>query len=86
MASWDSMLNGALNGLTGVVKAAIIFFVFAGILFDTPVDALGGIMGFVDTFLNGGLTGLLVLVVFLWGALKKLEGENTNEKCDKTNQ
>ncbi len=66
MASWDSMLNGALNGLTGVVKAAIIFFVFAGILFpDTPVDALGGIMGFVDTFLNGGLTGLLVLVVFL---------------------
>jgi len=22
-------------------------------------------MGFVDTFLNGGLTGLLVLVVFL---------------------
>lgn len=49
MASWDSMLNGALNGLTGVVKAAIIFFVFAGILFDTPVDALGGIMGFVDT-------------------------------------
>ena len=63
--SWDSMLNGALNGLTGVVKAAIIFFVFAGILFDTPVDALGGIMGFVDTFLNGGLTGLLVLVVFL---------------------
>ena len=65
MASWDSMLKGALNGLTGVVKAAIIFFVFAGILFDTPVDALGGIMGFVDTFLNGGLTGLLVLVVFL---------------------
>ena len=66
MASWDSMLNGALNGLTGVVKAAIIFFVFAGILFpDTPVDALDGIMGFVDTFLNGGLTGLLVLVVFL---------------------
>lgn len=66
MASWDSMLSNALDGLTSVVKAAIIFFVFAGILFDnTPVDALGGIMGFVDTFLNGGLTGLLVLVVFL---------------------
>ena len=65
MASWVSMLSNALDGLTSVVKAAIIFFVFAGILFDTPVDALGGIMGFVDTFLNGGLTGLLVLVVFL---------------------
>ena len=65
MASRDSMFSNALDGLTSVVKAAIIFFVFAGILFDTPVDALGGIMGFVDTFLNGGLTGLLVLVVFL---------------------
>ena len=65
MASWDSMLSNALDGLTSVVKAAIIFFVFAGILFDTPVDALGGIMGFVYTFLNGALTGLLVLVVFL---------------------
>ena len=63
MASWDSMLSNALDGLTSVVKAAIIFFVFAGILFDTPVDALGGIMGFVDTFLTGGLTGLRVLVV-----------------------
>ena len=29
MASWDSMIGGALSGLTGVVKAAIIFFVFA---------------------------------------------------------
>tara|TARA_Y100001968_G_scaffold176773_1_gene161954 strand:+ start:686 stop:892 length:207 start_codon:yes stop_codon:yes gene_type:complete len=65
MASWDSMLNGALNGLTGVVKAAIIFFIFAGILFPVPFDALGGLMGFVDTFLDNGLTGLLVLVVFL---------------------
>ena len=65
MASWDSMLSNALDGLTSVVKAAIIFFVFAGILFDTPVDALGGIMGFVETLLNGGLTGLLVLLVFL---------------------
>jgi len=65
MASWDSMISGALNGLTSVIKVAIVFFVFASILFDTPVDALGGLMNFVDTFLNGGLTGLLVLVVFL---------------------
>ena len=63
--NFKGTLNGALNGLTGVVKAASIFFVFAGILFATPDDALAGIMGFVDTFLNGGLTGLLVLVVFL---------------------
>ncbi len=66
MASWDSMLNGALNGLTGVLKAAIIFFVFAGILFtDSPVNALGGITDFVNVFLDGGLAGLLTLVVLL---------------------
>ncbi len=66
MASWDSMLNGALNGLTGVLKAAIIFFVFAGILFDgLTIDALGGITNFVNVFLEGDLAGLLTLVVLL---------------------
>jgi hypothetical protein len=66
MASWDSMLNGALNGLTGVLKAAIIFFVFAGILFtDSPINALAGITEFVNVFLEGGLAGLLTLVVLL---------------------
>ena len=66
MASWDSMLNNALNGLTGVLKAAIIFFVFAGILFDgLTIDALGGITNFVNVFLEGDLAGLLTLVVLL---------------------
>ena len=65
MASWDSMISGALQGLTGVVKAAIIFFVFAGILYDGTPDVLKGIGDLVETFTNGGLTGLLVLVVFL---------------------
>ncbi|MEC7918692.1 MAG: hypothetical protein VX852_01215 [Candidatus Neomarinimicrobiota bacterium] len=65
MASWDSMVTSALSGLTGVVKAAVIFFVFANILWPTGMDPLGGIMNLVDTFLNGGVTGLLVLVVFL---------------------
>ena len=66
MASWDSMITGALGGLTSVVKAAIIFFIFANILYSgTPFEPLNGLMEFVDTFLNSGVTGLLVLVVFL---------------------
>ena len=65
MASWDSMITSTLSGLTGVVKAAVIFIVFANILYPTGMDPLGGIMNLVDTFLNGGVTGLLVLVVFL---------------------
>ena len=65
MASWDSMIGGALSGLTGVVKAAIIFFVFANVLFNTGMDPLRGIPSLVDAFTNNGLTGLLVLVVFL---------------------
>ena len=65
MASWDSVITSTLSGLTGVVKAAVIFFVFANILYPTVMDPLGGIMNLVDTFLNGGVTGLLVLVVFL---------------------
>ena len=65
MASWDSMIGGALSGLTGVVKAAIIFFVFANVLFNTGMDPLRGIASLVDAFTNNGLTGLLVLVVFL---------------------
>ena len=65
MASWDSMISGALSGLTGVVKAAIIFFVFANVLFSTGFDPLGGIADLVSAFTDNGFTGLLVLVVFL---------------------
>ena len=65
MDSVFKLITGTLSGLTGVVKTAIIFFVFANILYSTGMDPLGGIMNFVDTFLNGGVTGLLVLVVFL---------------------
>ena len=65
MASWDSLITSTLSGLTGVVKAAIIFFIFANILYATNFNPLDGLMTFVNTFLDGGVTGLLVLVVFL---------------------
>ena len=49
MASWDSMITSTLSGLTGVVKAAVIFFVFANIKnmiapFTTPVNPLNALV------------------------------------------
>ena len=70
MASWDSLVTSTLSGLTGVVKAAVIFFVFANILYPTGMDPLGGIMNLVDTFLNGGVAGL-VAVMIVAGWMKK---------------
>jgi len=46
-------------------KGCNYIFVFANVLFNTGMDPLGGIASLVDAFTNNGLTGLLVLVVFL---------------------
>jgi len=58
-------VNGWVTGIVTVFKSVIVFFVFAGILFDVaPVDAIGGIVTLVEKFTTGGLAGLLALVVF----------------------
>ena len=65
MADLSSTVNSVVGGIVSLIKGLIVFFVFANILYPTGMDPLGGIMNLVDTFLNGGVTGLLVLVVFL---------------------
>ena len=60
-----SNVNGWLGGFVGLLKTVIVFFVFAGILWDVaPINAIGGIMNLIGSFLNGGLAGLLALCVF----------------------
>ena len=60
-----SNVNGWVTGLVTIFKSVIVFFVFAGILYDvSPVDAIGGIIDLVGRFTTGGLAGLLALVVF----------------------
>ena len=65
MADVASTVNSVVGGIVSLIKGLVVFFVFANILYPTGMDPLGGIMNLVDTFLNGGVTGLLVLVVFL---------------------
>jgi len=65
MKSALSNVNGWLGGIVGLLKTVIVFFVFAGILWPTGVNAIGGIMNLIGTFIGGGLAGLLALVVFV---------------------
>ena len=65
-------INDFLGMTTGLLINLIVAGTIIGILYDDIFgviagigNAVSGIMGFVDTFLNGGLSGLLVLVVFL---------------------
>jgi len=56
----------AVGGLVSVLKALIVFFVFANIIYPmTGFDPVGGIIDLVRTFMTGGLAGLLTLLVFL---------------------
>ena len=59
-------VNGWLNGVVGLLKTVIVFFVFAGIIWRGPEipPVIGGIMTLVNQFLMGGLAGLFALLVF----------------------
>ena len=60
-----SNVNGWLGGFVGLLKTVIVFFVFAAIVWPTNIpDVIGGIVGLVNTFVSGGLAGLLALSVF----------------------
>ena len=70
MKNVASSITGVAGAVVGVVKGLIVAFVFATILFG-PIDALNngvnpiyGILGLVEMFFEGGLAGLLALMVF----------------------
>ena len=50
--------------VVAVIKGLIVAFVFANILYSTGMDPIGGIIGLVGQFLNGGIVGLLALLFF----------------------
>ena len=64
MISALNNVNSWVGGIVGLLKTVIVFFVFTNILYTTQVDAIDGIIGLVNSFLDGGLAGLLALVVF----------------------
>jgi len=64
MKNAAAMINDAAGALVSLIKGLIVAAVFAGILFNTGLDPIGGISALVNSFLGGGLAGLLALLVF----------------------
>jgi len=64
MKNVTASINDISAAIVGVIKGLIVAFVFANILYTTGVDPIAGIVNLVDTFLSGGLLGLLALLVF----------------------
>ena len=64
MKSALNNVNGWVGGIVGLLKTVIVFFVFVNILYVTDVNPVGGIIDLVNSFVDGGLAGLLALIVF----------------------
>ena len=61
-------IGETLSGITGVLMSLVGVGIMSQIVFGTGwlgIDVVGNISGLVNTFLTGGVTGLLVLLVVL---------------------
>ena len=61
-------IGEALSGITGVLGALVSVGILSQIVFGTGwlgIDVVGNISALVNTFLTGGGTGLIVLLVVL---------------------
>ena len=62
------IVGDVLAGIIGVLGSLVSVGILSQIVFGTGwlgMDILGNISNFVNTFINGGVTGLLVLCVVL---------------------
>ena len=61
-------IGETLTGITAVLGSLVGVGIMSQIVFGTGwmgIDVFGNIMGLVNTFLTGGVTGLIVLLVVL---------------------
>ncbi len=61
-------VGDVISGLTGVLGGLVAVGVLSQVVFGTGwlgIDVIGNISGIVASFLSGGLTGLVTLVVLL---------------------
>jgi hypothetical protein len=61
-------IGETLSGITGVLTSLVAVGIMSQIVFGAGwlgIDVVGNISGLVNTFLNGGVTGLIVLLVVL---------------------
>ena len=62
------MIGDTLTGIFGVLVGLVGVGIMSQIVFGTGwmgIDVVGNISGLVNTFLTGGVTGLLTLIVLL---------------------
>jgi hypothetical protein len=63
-----AMVSDFIGGVTGLLGGLVAVGFMSQIVFGTGwlgIDVIGNISGIVNTFLAGGLTGLITLVVLL---------------------
>ena len=61
-------ITDVLGGLFGILGGLVGIGIMSQIVFGTGwmgIDVVGNISGLVNTFLTGGVTGLLTLIVLL---------------------
>ena len=59
-------IGDTLNGLFGILTALVGVGIMSQVIFGTGwmgIDVIANISGIVNTFLSGGVTGLLTLIV-----------------------
>ena len=71
MKSIFGTMSDVLGGFAGVLGGLVSVGILSQVVFGTSwlgMDIVGNISGLVNTFLGGGVTGLLVLIVLfsLW--------------------
>ena len=63
-----SMVGEVLNGIGGVLVSLVSVSILSTVIFGSGwlgIDVVGNISALVNTFLTGGVTGLLTLIVLL---------------------
>lgn len=65
MADISTTVSNVVGGIIGLLKALIVLFVFANILYATGIDPISGLIELVDSFLDGGFPGLLALLILV---------------------
>ena len=61
-------IGEVLTGLTGVLTGLVSIAIMSTVVFGTGwmgMDVIGNISALVSSFLTGGVTGLLVLIILL---------------------
>ena len=62
------MIGGVLGGISGILVSLVSVSIMSTVIFGSGwlgIDVITNISGLVSSFLTGGVTGLLVLIILL---------------------